>query len=77
MQYPMTMNYICETSPEEHWLGEEVQRASLWTSSAFFFSFAISTGLYAVRSCGAIASFTPSLFRVILAQTPLPLIMLL
>ena len=75
MQYPMTMNYICETSPEEHWLGEEVQRASLWTSSAFFFSFAISTGLYAVRSCGAIASFTPYISSH--TGTPLPLIMLL
>jgi len=47
-QYPMTMNYIMETCPEAHWAGEEVNRASLYTSAAFGISFTLSTVLYAV-----------------------------
>ena len=46
-QYPMTMNYIMETSPEEHWAGE-VSRASLYTSGAFTLTFILSTVLYVV-----------------------------
>jgi hypothetical protein len=44
----MTMNYIMETCPEAHWAGEEVNRASLYTSAAFGISFTLSTVLYAV-----------------------------
>ena len=51
---PLTMNFICETSPEDQWQGEDVTRATRYTSAAFGLAFALSAGLYAVGGEGEI-----------------------
>ncbi|GAX79598.1 hypothetical protein CEUSTIGMA_g7039.t1 [Chlamydomonas eustigma] len=58
-QYPLTLNYIKDTSPEEHWEGTEVKRAAMHTTIALGIAFLLSTTIYAAPFQQGIANAWP------------------